>query len=291
MRLFYEMKSNLRLDQVKGLVDGGIRSVQPGIESLSTPVLRRMRKGVLARQNVALLRYARICGLGVKWNILYGFPGDDAGDHAPMLELMPKLAHLPPPLAVGKITIQRFSDFFERPDDYGLADIQPYPSYHDVFPPHAALDQLAYHLEASYPSGSVAAAELIDALVQASRRWWKGWTAGSDRAPALAVTRVAPGSYALVDTRGLGGGPLLYLNESQAAAVLVGGPLERVPLARWAIHNAYAVELDGWCVPLATAPYSLLFELERRYSVSRSGTTTSSTSIPAATSKNSPSTM
>jgi hypothetical protein len=46
--LFYEVKSNLKRDQVELLRDAGVLALQPGIESLNSHVLRLMRKGVTA---------------------------------------------------------------------------------------------------------------------------------------------------------------------------------------------------------------------------------------------------
>jgi len=78
------------------------------------------------------------------------------------------------------------------------------------------------------------------------------------------VTETGPGRYVLVDTRGLDKPPTLYLNEAQARAVLVGGPMARVVAADWAIRNDYAADLDGWCVPLAVASYPLLKSFEEQ---------------------------
>src|SRR5262249_21369393 len=44
IHVFYEVKSNLKKKQVQLLRKAGVRRIQPGIESLSTPVLRLMRK-------------------------------------------------------------------------------------------------------------------------------------------------------------------------------------------------------------------------------------------------------
>src|SRR5450759_2538051 len=75
-QIFYEQRANLRLWQVKSLRNAGIAVIQPGIEALSTPLLRLMRKGVSAAQNIRLLRYCRSCSLAVNWNLLYAFPQD-----------------------------------------------------------------------------------------------------------------------------------------------------------------------------------------------------------------------
>lgn len=61
VKIFYEQKSNLSLEKVIALKRSGVTLVQPGIESLSTPLLQRMRKGVTARQNINLLRYWSFC--------------------------------------------------------------------------------------------------------------------------------------------------------------------------------------------------------------------------------------
>ena len=57
LRIFWETKSNLKKEQVRLFRDAGVVEIQPGIESLSTPILERMRKGVTAFQNIRLLKW------------------------------------------------------------------------------------------------------------------------------------------------------------------------------------------------------------------------------------------
>jgi ribosomal peptide maturation radical SAM protein 1 len=68
---FYETKSNLKEAQVVALEAAGVRAIQPGIESLSTPTLALMRKGVTAIQNIRLLKWCAMHGVRVVWNLLY----------------------------------------------------------------------------------------------------------------------------------------------------------------------------------------------------------------------------
>ena len=49
--IFCETRANLSKDQVQALRDAGIKTVQPGIESLSSEILELMGKGVTALQN------------------------------------------------------------------------------------------------------------------------------------------------------------------------------------------------------------------------------------------------
>ena len=69
------------------------------------------------------------------------------------------------------------------------------------------------------------------------------------------------------DTRGLEGTDMFqFLNEDEARTVLVGGPLDRQPLAHWAIERKLAVAVDGWCVPLAVTNVETWRRLEARAS-------------------------
>lgn len=260
--VFYEQKANLTLAQVEGMWEAGIKVIQPGIESLSSPVLRLMRKGVLARQNLALLRYARAVGMTVKWNLLYGFPGDAAVHYAEMLELVPLLHHLSPPNALTHLSIDRFSPYFDEPDAHGLSDIRPLPVYAEVFPEGADVAKLAYHFQASWRSGALEAPQLMVELWRAILSWRAAWSEGQP--PTLQLTAHGANQWALLDTRD-GGQRLFFLSPGQAAAVAVGGPLDRVPAANWAFRNRFAVMLDDWCVPLALARAPVLQELEQRF--------------------------
>jgi len=264
VHIFYEQKANLTLAHVKGLWDAGSRTIQPGIEALDSDLLRLMRKGVLARQNVALLRYARSLGMAIKWNLLWGLPNDSAESYRRTLDLLPKVRHLCPPNALTHLALDRFSPYFDDPASFGIKDLAPLDCYSEVFPAGTDIGRLAYHFRASYPSGSDADQPLMVALNQEVWRWRDAWSGDPRARPALAVTEAGPGRYVLVDTRGLEKPPTLFLGESQARAALVGGPIARVPAARWAISNSYAVELDGWCVPLAVASYPLLESFEER---------------------------
>ena len=74
MELFYEVKANLKKAQVRLLRDAGVRVIQPGIESFSSNVLARMRKGVKGLQNIQLLKWCKEFGITPHWNLLWGFP-------------------------------------------------------------------------------------------------------------------------------------------------------------------------------------------------------------------------
>jgi ribosomal peptide maturation radical SAM protein 1 len=264
VQIFYEAKSNLNLEQVLLLRRAGIVEIQPGIESLSSSLLRRMKKGVSARQNVALLRYARATGLGVAWNILFGFPGDEREDYESTLALMPLIHHLPPPTGVYPLSLDRFSPYVIDPAAHGISRLEPAPSYACVFPPSADLHHLAYHFTGEYACAQTTHPELSERLDRAHREWRDSWKSGSP-APALSLTPGGDGYYSLLDTRGLEDTDMFrFLSEEEARTVMIGGPLHRQPLAEWAIDRKLAVALDGWCVPLAVTDVDTWRRLETR---------------------------
>jgi ribosomal peptide maturation radical SAM protein 1 len=262
--IFYETKSNLSLEQVQLLRRAGVCRIQPGIEALSSSLLRRMKKGVLARQNLALLRYTRATGVAVTWNLLYKFPGDQREDYEATLALLPLISHLPPPTGAYPISLDRFSPYFDEAARYGITRLEPGRGYAWSFPSSADLRSLTYYFTGESASAHSSVSGLYNSLDGAIVQWHDSWKTGAPP-PALSLAPGEDGYYTLMDTRGLEGTEVFqFLDEEQARAVLIGGALERQPLAAWAIERKLAVALDGWCVPLAVTDVETWRRLEAR---------------------------
>lgn len=134
VELFYEVKANLRKEQVRLLRDAGVARIQPGIESLSSAVLTLMGKGVKALQNIQLLKWCKELGVRPSWNMLWGFPNEPPVEYARVAELVPLLTHLPPPTAAATIRLDRFSPNYDDATRLGFTDVAPYPSYAHIYP-------------------------------------------------------------------------------------------------------------------------------------------------------------
>jgi ribosomal peptide maturation radical SAM protein 1 len=132
--LFYEVKSNIRKDQLRMLRDAGITMVQPGIESFSDPMLTLMRKGSRGLQNIQFLKWCKELGVRPFWNIIWGFPGEPTGEYARMAALVPHLTHLEPPEYAGPISLERFSPNYDFADRLGFANVEPHPAYRHLYP-------------------------------------------------------------------------------------------------------------------------------------------------------------
>lgn len=261
LNLFYEQKANLGLEKVMSLAAAGIHSIQPGIEALSTRLLKRMRKGVASYQNLLLLRYGRAVGSYLSWNLLWGFPGDEPEAYAETLELLPLLHHLQPPGALGHLVLDRFSPHFFDAGAFGIENVRPLAAYRDVFPEGTDLARLAYHFVGDYDSGGYEAIETVRALRDAVAAWQEAWS--GDSRPDL---RIGPweDAWALVDTRGLPDTEdVRLLDRHEAAALLLARPAEGTEEESEAVAAKLAVHLDGWFVPLPVADPQVLLTFER----------------------------
>jgi ribosomal peptide maturation radical SAM protein 1 len=149
--LLYEVKSNLGREQLRLLREAGIRRIQPGIESLSDPILKLMRKGVSALQNVQLLKWCKELGIEAYWNLLWGFPGEPPEEYERMAGVVPLLRHLEAPVDYGIIRLDRFSPNFDHAARLGFAEVAPVPPYRYVYAlPDEALANLAYFFTFRY---------------------------------------------------------------------------------------------------------------------------------------------
>jgi ribosomal peptide maturation radical SAM protein 1 len=264
LNAFYEQKSNLSLEQVLALRSAGICDIQPGIEALSTSLLKRMDKGVSAPQNIALMRYARAAGMCLTWNLLYAFPGDQVEDYEQTLALVPLLRHLSPPGGLSHLSLDRFSPYFSFPGKYEITNVRPMPGYSSVLPGHADVDKIAYHFVGDYSSGARSKPELIQRLKTEVDLWMSMWAKDEDALPALALVPMSADSFLLFDSRGLEGSQeIQFVDREQASVALTGRRLEeRDSVIEWALEARLVAELDSHFVPLATAEPDVLFEFE-----------------------------
>jgi ribosomal peptide maturation radical SAM protein 1 len=198
--LFYEVKANLRYEQIAMLRAGGVTTIQPGIESFSDNVLRLMRKGCTGMQNIQLLRWCAEIGIGVAWNLLAGFPEEDPADYTAMAALIPLISHLPPPASCSAVRLDRFSPMFTGAEAFGLRRVRPNSAYYYVFPFGVReLSNLAYYFDFDYADG-----RNIDTYFVDTRRAIDSWVQSHiDTAaqPAFDAIYAGPDHVVLNDTR------------------------------------------------------------------------------------------
>ncbi|MGQ3685410.1 MAG: RiPP maturation radical SAM C-methyltransferase [Candidatus Loosdrechtia sp.] len=197
VKLFYETKANLNKEQVKMLSDAGINSIQPGIESLNTHVLRLMHKGVSAIQNIQLLKYCKQFDIFPVWAILTGLPGEKIKDYEQTVEFIYKITHLEPPGVYGRFVLQRFSPYFDNPGKHGIMNIRPESGYRFIYPFEiSSLLNLAYHFEFDYKE-AVKPPDYDKQLTKALD-YWKACYANNE---TLYTFETSPSTLLIKDTR------------------------------------------------------------------------------------------
>jgi ribosomal peptide maturation radical SAM protein 1 len=190
---FFEVKANLTPAQVERLYRGGVRRIQPGIESMSTRILKLMRKGCTMLQNVRLLKWCAYYGIKVNWNLIHGFPGESEADYAAELEVLRALSHLQPPDGVSRIWLERFSPYFTDRSAFPVRDVAPEPSYAFVYPDALDLEDAAYFFD--YEMGDTVAPSVHRATADWVAEWKQRYA--SDRPDRLTYRRTA--SAILID--------------------------------------------------------------------------------------------
>jgi ribosomal peptide maturation radical SAM protein 1 len=179
-KLWYEAKSNLKKENIQKITEGGVFYIQAGIESLSTRVLRLMAKGITLLQNLQTLKWCKEANLGVGWNILYGFPGEEENDYLELINLIPSLVHLPYPHGSGQIRVDRFSPYWRSPEQYGLINVTHARGYDFVYSgiPAAQRARLAYFFDFDYSDGKKTR-DYFKTVQQALFQWWNAARRGA----------------------------------------------------------------------------------------------------------------
>jgi magnesium-protoporphyrin IX monomethyl ester (oxidative) cyclase len=200
--MFYEVKVPISEKDMQVLADARVNRVQPGIEALSTATLKLMGKGTSAFQNIQFMKNCVRFGIEPDWNLLMGFPGEDADTFRKYLQDIPLLRHLPPPRGVGLVRFDRYSPYFHRAAEYGL-DLRPMDFYSLVYPfGEDDLADLAYffhdHNMSAYQVNSASWFRQISACVD---QWKEEWNSAGHRS-RLVLRRTADDAYLIYDSRG-----------------------------------------------------------------------------------------
>lgn len=146
--LFFEIKSNIKIEHALKLASAGVNTVQVGIESLANQSLREMKKGVTAIANIACLKFCAMYDIRANWILLFGFPGETQLEYDENYFACSQITHLAPPIVVSTIRIDRFSPNFMDPVGHGFTDIRPIPAYGEIYRSSVVdLNEIAYFFE------------------------------------------------------------------------------------------------------------------------------------------------
>ena len=148
LSFFFECKSNIRREQAFLFRNGGVREVQPGIESFDDHVLSLMNKGTTAARQIQCLKLLAENGIEAAWNLIYKNPGETADDYREIVHAIPFVHHLPPVHEHGLIPMQvsRYAPYHNAPERYGIKNVRPHDYYKSLFPSdHVEINDLAFY--------------------------------------------------------------------------------------------------------------------------------------------------
>lgn len=203
-RVFWEVRSTLKRERIRAFAQAGIRILQPGIESLSTPLLKAMRKGVTGLKNVHFLKVCRNYGIHVIWNMMCGIPGERAEDYAEICELIPKILHfMPPSGGLRIIEMHKFSPYYSETVENGrwARRVEPQRWYNSLYPAEKVdLNRIAYFFNADWKD--VLKPEAYETLTRKIEAWTDVWQK-SPSLPLLCWSPHGQDGLRITDTRGL----------------------------------------------------------------------------------------
>jgi ribosomal peptide maturation radical SAM protein 1 len=177
IRLHYEIRPHFKREQLARMRNGGLISVQPGIESFSTHVLKLMKKHSTGMRNLELMKWCTYYGINNLYNILVGFAGETAEDYRLQCEVIGKIPHLQPPYAIAKARADRGSPMFTEPDKHGVGHLRPADCYRYIFPRgRFDLNRISYYFDHDGP-GMLAEHEYDD-IFRAVADWQQRWQPG-----------------------------------------------------------------------------------------------------------------
>lgn len=197
--LFYEVRVTLTRSQLQQMAAAGVTCVQPGIESLSTHLLRLMHKGATALENVFFLKCCREYGILVNWNNLIRIPGETLDDYRQIAQWLPQLVHLVPPAGgCPKIEVHRFSPYFDQKGRW-LENVRPAAWYRALFPEDTLdLGRVAYYFDADWKD--TLPDEAYQPVIDAVHQWLNIWRT-TQELPRLTCSSTPGGGLCLEDTR------------------------------------------------------------------------------------------
>jgi ribosomal peptide maturation radical SAM protein 1 len=174
LEIHYEIRPNFSRTQLARMRKGGLTSVQPGVESFATNVLKSMRKMTTGMRNVELIKWCTFYGIDCLYNILMRFPGETEEDYRLQADLVPKILHLQPPWGIVKARADRGSPMFTEPETQSIRRLTPARCYGYIFPRRFDLSRISYYFD--HEMENIVSEEHYDDLLDRVAQWQSVWS-------------------------------------------------------------------------------------------------------------------
>lgn len=134
VHLFGEIRATTSEEDLRHMKAAGMQEVQIGIEALSTRLLKKLKKGTTAIQNIEIMKHCEMLRIHNSSNLIVHFPGSDPDDVA---ETLRNLEFVYPfrPLRVVHFWLGLGSPVCQAPEKFGIRAVFNHPNYQSLFPP------------------------------------------------------------------------------------------------------------------------------------------------------------
>jgi len=170
LNFFYQSRCDLDDNDFETLRYVHVKQIFLGIEAMNTHILQLMKKGVSLIRNIQALKLCSEKKFIVRWNILYGLPGETAADYEEELKIFYLLMHLYSPASLIRVSAIRFSPYHCMGDE-GKLKIQPSLFYRYIYPENINIKNLSYYFDIEFNSFMENPERLIQPLKKAVGFW------------------------------------------------------------------------------------------------------------------------
>lgn len=261
--LTYQLRTTVDLQGLVNIKNAKILAVLPGIETFSSHLLKLMNKGVTAGQNLLFLRNATSVGVSASWFLLWGFPGGTLADYEEVLQLLPLIRHLQPPLDFRPIRFARFSPYLSNQKKYDITNVKPWAVFDSVYPEWADGEKLAPYYSCEYPSELSKNPGIISEMGRQVSIWTKTWKSTN------LVMRPFLDAFAIYDNRDIHKKAKTHVVDYEQAKEIMTGHVydDSENLSenlKWAAAEKLGAVVDSRYIPLVTASPGLLLTFENK---------------------------
>lgn len=117
---FFEVRADLKREDIVLFSQLGTVVLQAGIESFHTESLKLMRKGIDALTNIQFLKWCKIENICLFYNLLYGHPGEPPEMYDETCSIIESILHLDAPQSCMMVMLLRNSPLYDEAEKIGI---------------------------------------------------------------------------------------------------------------------------------------------------------------------------
>jgi ribosomal peptide maturation radical SAM protein 1 len=195
LAIFAEVRAPVAPEVLRRMRAAGVRTLQAGIEGLSTRLLERLGKGTRTIQNLELMKNCEGLGIALHGNLIARFPGCGATEIEETLAAL-EFARLFRPLRLVDFWLGRGSPVSLDPGRFGVRAVANHPFWSVLFP-EPVFRRLPFMLQ-TYRGDRLRQRALWRPVARAVARWQKEYAALQAAAPGAPVLSLQDGGEFLI---------------------------------------------------------------------------------------------